>query len=200
MSEDVLPNVTGDDGIRRESIPVVLVNSDGSIGSLGNIDPRSGYLTVMNEVHGLTHAGKFFFTEINNDSLSDNDTLEYYIEPNNVVTHLRVVGHTSGTSRLEIFEDTTVTAAGTSVTPVNMNRKSSNTANTAVYRDPTVDADGNVIYSTLNPGGRRNRSFGSESGGFEELILDDEKAYLIRLTNLGGGGAEAALALSFYEL
>ena len=115
-------------------------------GTVAGVDDISGYLVQISEIHAQIHEGQFFTSTVVDTSVADSGTLEILMLTNGSVPHARFTAQSGGNSRLEIFEDTTVSANGSALVAQNRNRLSANTATALVYSGPTVTGDGTKIF------------------------------------------------------
>jgi len=170
-------------------------------GKMAVVDSLTGFLIGMSEVHEHIHKGRFYTVDLIDEALANDASLELLVAPvTGTPPHMRATGDVGGDFKLEVFENTTVSAAGAADTPVNRNRMSSNTASTVITSGPTITDDGTLILEHLIPGGSGGNSQGGGASLFEEMILNHTRVYLIRLTNLAGQAKVAHLQLNFYEL
>lgn len=105
-----------------------------------------------------------------------------------VPSHVRIRGLATGDARLQVFEDPTVSNAGTANAAVDRNRNSPGTAATVVTHTPTTSADGTLLLTEVH-------------GNTEpvEWTLEAGEQYLIRLTNVSGGAADLSLVVEIQE-
>ena len=114
-----------------------------------------------------------------------------------ITPHLNVEAMCMGDAELKIYENATSTS-GTSFTPINRNRNSTNVSQSAMVINPTVTATGTEIDYQIIAGGVGKKSGGGESGSLE-YVLKPLTNYLFRLTNVNGTNHAAFLALEWYE-
>jgi hypothetical protein len=107
--------------------------------------------------------------------------------------HLRAAALSAARCRLQIFENPTVNADGTARTPVNRNRRSTFPAGFSLFFTPTLGGDGTSLVD-LDP------AQVASVQALDELVLKASEDYLLRLTNLSGGAADATLRLEAYSL
>jgi hypothetical protein len=90
-----------------------------------------------------------------------------------------------GDAQFDVYEGTTFSAAGTSITPVNHNRTSVNTCGCTVTHTPTVTVLGTHLWRELVPGGSQGQTPGAvQDVATAQVILADNETYLMRMTNL----------------
>ena len=97
---------------------------------------------------------------------------------------------------IQFYQDTTYTDNGTEITSFNRNGNSTHTATTLVYHTPTITNVGTLI-GTIQQGS------GKKAGGSDrlsnEFILQQNTAYLIRITNLTVNNNLIFMKLNWYE-
>jgi hypothetical protein len=151
--------------------------------------------------HQKTHEGRYFSGGYYNASIANGATIELLIQMGAATTwHSKIRASSGGDATVQIFENATFSAAGTSVTVSNHNRSSSKVSDATVTHTPTLTADGTQVNGTiLIPGGSTGNSAGG-SGGFEdEYILAVSKVYLVRLTNTAGTSEPMSLLVEGYQ-
>jgi len=163
------------------------------------VDNYSGALSVMDVAHYHIHEGLFYTISRTELALADNASITFYIVPNQLRLHLRVSALSGGDGMLELFENPTVSANGTAQVGINRNRYSANVPDSAMYYGPTVTGDGTRIFDAISPGGYKNFSTGGEFGLTGEYVLNHDRTYLARMTNLSGQAAPIALIMDWYE-
>lgn len=173
----------------------------GASGGEAEVDGVAGALVVQGMVHRMIHRGLLFETSHVDESVADNGVVEILITTAaGQSAHMRFTAAAGGDARVALFENPTVSDAGTGISEVNRNRNSSNTADTAVTHTPTTSDDGTQLMDHLLPGGS---GFFATGGGaessFEEYILKASEQYLFRVTNISGAAQPVGVALTFYE-
>jgi len=101
---------------------------------------------------------------------------------------------------VRFYEEPTITTNGTAITIFNMNRCSSNTSDATAYHTPTLGAVGNQICVDLIPGAIKNKDVGGTIRHDTEWILDENKDYVIRVTNNGQSAEPVAIQCEWYEV
>lgn len=154
-------------------------------------------------VHHRIHQGTFFATDAFDTALADNAFLQVLLRPGSRTPHIRHLAHGGGDMILRLYEGATFSAAGSALTAVNKNRRSSRTAQMQLSTGPTITDKGTVLSGILLPGGTGGffggGSPGGEAAGFEEWVLDPELDYLVELENIAGTAQPAHLQIDFYE-
>jgi hypothetical protein len=171
-------------------------HSDGGI-----LDQTNGAIIVQDEVHTSVHKGILFHAGRFVVALAADATIVLLIQvAAGQSAHMRFGLAAGGDTEVELFEGPTFSAAGTTITPLNRNRFSSNTAQTTITHTPTTSADGTELAHTMMPGGTGPaQSPGDTGGSFSEWILKTGEDYLFRVTNRSGAAQPTSLSLDFYE-
>ncbi len=162
----------------------------------------SGSLVEITHQHSKVHQGVYYTVSKYFSSVASGATALLRVKPGTDNTSHSVVKVACGAdAKVEILEGSTYTAVGTSITPRNHNRSSTNTADTSSWHTPTVDADGTVILEELLPGGQGGNSVGSAADiEAEQFVYDADTDYLIRTTNNGSNAEDISIMVSFYEV
>ena len=170
------------------------------MGAKNKFDYINEALVSMGEVHANIHRGIMFVAGQSAEGVADDGTIEVLIQVGSTRScHVQFTGAAGGDHEFELFEGTTFSAAGTSVTPINRNRFSSTAAVTTVTHTPTLTADGTKLVGGLRPGGTGGNSIGSTTKGFAEWMLATDTVYLARLINRAGTAQLLSLEMDFYE-
>jgi len=177
-----------DDGVPRNEEGNALINSDGNA------------IIVTQKLAGYTLEGHTFqyynrWTGINNGA-----TEEIIILTKNVSGYLRMTLVKSNTAPvlMEIFENTTTTSNGTLQDIYNRNRYEGHPNLWEIYYTPTITTDGTKIFLDSIEGDK------GESGLCGQdvctWVLKPNETYLIRITNLGGNGANFGFKMLWTEI
>jgi hypothetical protein len=159
---------------------------------------------TMGEVHANIHRGIFFSGGYGAEGIADDGTLILLVQTGaSQSAHLRYAGSAGGDHRVEFFEDTTVSAAGTAIACSNRNRFSSNVCAATVTHTPTVTGVGTELINSILPGGtavgQGQTTPGSSATGFSEWVLKHNTIYMLRITNLAGTAQPLSASVDFYE-
>jgi len=148
------------------------------------VEPYSKALTTIESEHARIHSGKAFQLSDKITGLLSTSSHYFLIDPS-VPIHWRDYKFlTDGAPvDIELFENPTVTANGSALTPLNRNRLSTTVSTAAVYTNPTVTADGTRLYIDGIVGSGDKKSTGSTEGIAGEWIIDGGNTYLLKLTN-----------------
>lgn len=154
-------------------------------------------------VHGRVHAGTFFNISYYDAAVTAGAARYVYLQPG-TTKHLHTVfgAASGGDSEFYFFEGTNNSVNGTTLTAVDSNRVTANTAEGLFTHTPTISATGNLLYTTYIPGGGFFGSGGSGGGPIRdgtEVILNTNTGYLLKFVNAAGTAQGLHLAAGFYE-
>lgn len=97
--------------------------------------------------------------------------------------HLTISVGADGVAEAELFENPTVTLVGDARTPINRNRRSTNTSNILLYEDPTIGLDNTLLaHMDFGAAGQGMRKLTGEASTRDEFILDRNEDYVIKIT------------------
>lgn len=172
----------------------------------GFIDQYSGAKVALSEEHWVIHKGLAFMFHYKATGVANGASVEILLaNPNGNYPHLHAFDLMAGSGGIDmyLFEDTTVSAAGTAVSTFNPNRNSTNTPNLVVTHTPTVTGAGTELFHLWLPPtatgvGVKNGIIRSQEG--MEWIAKNNANSLIRITNNSGGAIDIMLRVMFYEL
>lgn len=148
-------------------------------------------VTNVDLSHAKNHEGlHFVVTDI--DTSVDIATPKIYriLSPtfdSSAIAHLIFQIETEPGALVEFFEAPTVTVAGTGLSEINMNRNSPNVAETSITSDPTVTANGTLLFSKRSGTTTLGGKVGLELSHVNEFILDttpSSTVYQLRITPL----------------
>lgn len=104
---------------------------------------------------------------------------------------------------VEVREGVTFSNAGTTITPLDANRKTANTSLVTLSSGPTVTTTGTKILKwKALPGAGQASPLAGDDEQIEgaALVLAESTDYLIRLTNNSGGTAGGTVSIQWAEL
>ena len=116
--------------------------------------------------------------------------------------HFRYIIQSTGSpADIVLYKDTAVSADGTTIPVFNVKMSSANTSNMTVFHTPTVTDVGTIFETNFIPtaGVGAAAAGGTGSSPIEEWILDDEKNYLIRITNNHSQAQDFHFSFFWYE-
>lgn len=182
--------------LNKENINVAVIEGDEFV---------TKAVSVIQTDHKYIHYGKAFHSEIQTPSIAAGSS--YYIRfktPANVFVHKRPAAFSSSENimKYDFFEESTVTANGSSLIPNNRNRLSANDSSVIIGLGASVSSDGLLLesFTVGSGGGTQNRSGGSISGDADEWVLKQNTEYVIKISNIGSSTASIGyLGLFWYE-
>jgi hypothetical protein len=95
-----------------------------------------------------------------------------------------------------LYEGTTTSNNGTSITAYNRDRNSATAATTLAYHTPTITGDGTAIFAWHSGSGRGTPGTGGDRGIIERILKQNTK-YLFRMTATAAGWI--AIKIDWYE-
>ena len=170
-------------------------------------DPYAHALTVIDEVHRLTHDGMCFHHSSKVTGVANGASADFAIHvPAGAHPHMHNVRMQAGAGDIDFiaYEAPTLSDNGTLLTIHNLNRNSANTADTLLYGAPTVTDVGTEIHNQWAPPtaagtGQTAAGVVNVSQG-EEWILKSDTWYLFRVTNNSGEVVSIGMEMMFYEI
>jgi hypothetical protein len=114
-----------------------------------------------------------------------------------VTPQISISGLCGGDAVGYLYEGATVTG-GTTLTPINKNRNSLITSQSAALLNPTVTNTGTMILNQILIGGSGKKAGGGQTGS-SDLILKPLTTYLFRITNVNGTDHVAEMILEWIE-
>lgn len=161
----------------------------------------SGAIVFINYEHGKVHLGEFFVVGGTEAAIANNGTIDLYIvTPATKTLHTYLSLQAGGDATIQVYDSTTISAAGTILTARNLNREFPDGMDTQFQKDPTISALGTLFWENLLPGGRGGGSPGAISDQSEQIVFARNSTYLIRLTNIAGTAQPLGIQLAIYEV
>lgn len=162
------------------------------------VEDRRAWIQSLGVVHHHVHDGQSFIAARDTGSIANNATSDVLFITGSKQCHMNHIATADGAFLLNLYENTTYTAAGTPIVAFNRLRNSSNPSLAQVSHSPTISAVGLALPVEMVPGG--NQSGGATQGqDFDRFVLHQNSVYLFRLTNVSGNPSRAVLSLSWYE-
>lgn len=149
--------------------------------------------------HHKIHEGNSYVVSDVND-LANGASFDYLLTtPNTTVwAHLFLVIQSEAEASYILYENPTITLAGTGMTAYNRDRNSSNTATTTVEHTPTVGAVGTQIFEE-HWGVAIGGGIAGINRGLKEFVLKQNEEYLLRVTNETASANQVSVILNWYE-
>jgi len=156
-------------------------------------DPRFEY---------MVHKGLGFSISHRFESVADDASADVYFENpagSGVEVYIIAIEVTSlGSAYIDIYRGNTVNAAGTPLTPINLNFKSGGDSRANVEYGGTYTT-GNLTLSTLCPGGSKKEAVGGQAGVGEVVVMPLDFNFLVRVTNKSGGATDLSIRILWWE-
>lgn len=164
------------------------------------VDNSTLALTTIEYEHHEIHAGSTYHVSSAMESLGNDASIIFLFQTSTPKeAHLIFEGSTGGNALLELCEGGSATG-GTFAKSFNKNRVlNTRLSQVKVKYNPTVVALGTAVDRFLIPGGSGGGSTGGIAGQRSEWILDCNKIYLLKLTNIAGLAKAASLRAEWYE-
>lgn len=163
---------------------------------------QSGSFTIITHGHSKVHQGDHYHVSHIFAAVASAGTAEILIQvPANLTIHMNYNVSATGEGRVQIFEGTTFSGAGTALTEVNNNRRSTNTSTVTATHTPTTTGDGTQILGSVLPGGATGSNIGSaQHGPDEQFMFDESTNYMIRFTNDSASAENVSIEVAYYEV
>ena len=185
------------DNTKSRFVTPTFIDKDGNQTVAGSEKP----FVVADINHIRLHEGRAFYVNANNNhdnQLANDANLDIAIAWGDSKTpHLVFSVNCGGDAEFQIFEGATVTG-GTSFTPVNRYRPSTNVSLSAALINPTVTSTGSQLSFEFIAGGNGPKAGGAAGFSFQ-YVLKPLTTYLFRLTNRSGNNQMAFIMIEWYE-
>jgi len=119
-------------------------------------------------------------------------------ESGKVVFNTMVDIISTGQAWVDIYRDNEVTLAGTGLTPINLNFESANTSVSTIEYGGNYTA-GDLVHSTVIPGGDKIRAVGAESEIGETVILPEGFNFLVKVVNKSASAEDISIRMIWWE-
>ena len=149
----------------------------------------------------LTAKGKIFYAEVYESALAASASIVFLIETPvsaKVVKGFFIAEADSGIL-VELYENTSA-SGGTNISPINMNRNSSNSCDTVAVESPTVSDYGTKLVTEIT--GSSGTWFSGGNPGFTEskpIVFKLNTKYAIKVTNTGASSCKVKVGVFFTE-
>ena len=179
----------------------ILVSTSGPpVNPIANLETHA--LIVVEYSHHEIHGGSAYFV-IYSALADDTDVIEIRIQTPDTTkwAHMTIDIEAALAATVEMWEPTTKThEAGNVLTALNRNRNSTNTSGLTICHTPGgAQAGAATITEYVGAATVSGRvSAGGHAGGRNELILDQNNDYLIRVTSRADDNA-LTIVLDWYE-
>lgn len=185
----------------NSSVPAVRLATFDNADALREVG--SAYaLPTINLEHLRTHEGRMFSagklwdngSKIANGAFAD----IAFTTSSTVGPHSIFDVQVGGDCEVYFYEDAVI-AGGTTITPVNRNRRSATTSTTTVVHTPTVTSAGTLLETIFAPAGTGHKAGGGGGGFTGEFVTQYSKTYLVRVKNVSGSAQIIQANIWLYE-
>jgi len=157
---------------------------------------------VYQRLFNLVTQGKVFVVSHRFGAVSSASSVYMYLEnPSNSGKNIYLVAIeviSTGQFWVDIYVDNTVSSAGTTITPVNLNLESTNSSVAYVEYGGTYSL-GTQIHQTVAPGGSGIRAIGSVVNVSEAMIMPPGKNIVIVATNQSASAEDMSIRIVWWE-
>lgn len=168
--------------------------------SVGQVEPTTNSLKVINYSHAELHAGDAFFYK-GLHLIAKNTAYEHLIvtPDSDRWSHFTVgVDAVTSSVQVKLFEDVVTSADGALATTRNRNRNfSDNDSTLEIYEIPTVTDYGSRLYTFMLGAGKR--SDGGSARDAEEILLKPNTKYVLQVTEQNVAATNVNFAFDWYE-
>lgn len=160
------------------------------------MDASTNTLQTIEYEHHEIHEGSHYFI-CNNDTFSNGASSDFALITPNTTNWTHMVFEIEGSFavNLDIYEDSDFDGDGSAVSSFNNNRNRVNTTGMTITRDPTVNSDGNLIFSSVK-GANKVSGIILRS---REIILKQNTKYIFRITNGSTSNNNISWCAEWYE-
>lgn len=167
-----------------------------------NGDPESASLTIVEDDHRKAYTGELF-TVSDRASLAGGATDDVVIRTGDNPPSIRYAATSELALDIILYEEPTVSALGTPLTPFARNRglaANESLLTTTFFDASTVTDPGQELLDVYLPGGQKNSAVGGAGNSDVVYVLKPDTDYLLRVINLVENNTnEFSLILTFYE-
>jgi len=160
------------------------------------IDSIAGARVTVSHIAALSHEGKVFSVGQFDATLSNDASLNLLIRVQDNPIYASFGAQMVGDGELFIFENTTVSANGTPITAINLNRMSALVSTALFSNAPTITGDGTEIKHRVLTGDKEDEGVSAAGAA---LIMAPNTFYLMRTTNRSGADARVSTSFGYYE-
>lgn len=162
------------------------------------VEDRRFWIQSLGVIHHHVHDGQSFVASYDTGSIANGAVANVLFRTGAKQCHMNHTAAADGAFLLNVYENATYTAAGTTIPAFNRLRKSTNPSLAQVSSGPSISATGLALPAEMVPGG--NHTGGATQGqDFDRFVLTENTTYLFRITNISGNPSRAVLVLAWYE-
>lgn len=164
-------------------------------------ESREDGLVTSSVHHDRVHEGRTFFISHYFGEIANSGTISMLMRTGSEFVYAIGTVNCGGNALVYLYEDTVPSDNGTQGEPLNMNRNSSNAAETECYVSPTVPggSEGLQLLVDLLPGGEGPLAGGGTYRPDTEWVLKPASVYYIMATNISGNTQPMHAGVQFSE-
>ena len=167
----------------------------------GRIEGFTGGCKTIGSEHVMVWEGCTYKASYVNTAVANTASVNILIQVPATLSLMHINHNTFKTTGapfgIGVYEGPTFSAAGTAITPYNINRLSSNTSLVTITHTPTLTDDGTQIEADLIVG---DKSAGGDIEGYSEHFVFGPGNFLFRATNNSGQEKQLAFRMAYFEL
>ena len=174
---------------------------------LRKFDPYVHGVTVVPSPHRIIHDGFAYMSSGKQTGWLTSTTKTFLINvPADTRPHVQTMLMAFGSGDIDFvaYEGATTSDDGAPLITVNVNRNSTNTADTTLFAEPTITDNGTEIYNLWAPptgaGVGQSANGVTDVGQGNEWVLAPSTKYLVILTNNSGNTIAWSYEFMFYEV
>lgn len=163
---------------------------------------NNGGICQIEFYHYRIHEGRYYTVADYATGITDAAPKYWHIKaPDSAVRGHCVIALACSESVLASFyEAPTLGANGTELTALNNDRNSANTTTFLYYKDPTVNADGTLLWNDKMGTNNSKTRVGAQSRQNAEYILKQNTSYVVKILPDNGVTAAISCVIEIYEL
>jgi len=159
----------------------------------------SGRIITLSNSHFKIHQGDYYSSGYYATGITAGSSIQLIMNVSSThQAHTSIKVKHGIDATLQVYEGVTYTG-GTTVTPQNNNRASTNTSTMTFVHTPTTPS-GTMIWQEYFPGGSGPTSPGATGTSGEQTVLKPSTTYMFELTNTGSVTDELQIILAYYEV
>jgi len=172
---------------------VKITNGDSDL-ILGN----DGMMLVQQEINKRIGDSEQFYASHRFESVANDDSVLVLLKTGTMSSHGFITVGASGKCFLDLFENPTITNDGTTISSFSLNRETTSSPVTEIFRTPTTTSEGTPLeYGMIGTAGKFTLAGGDQIGSHWWFKPNEE--YLIKVTNKSGDNADFIVDYNWHE-
>jgi len=159
----------------------------------------SGAISVAKAVHWRVKESKEFMASYEWDDLANGGTAYFHIKTGSAKTaHGNIIVYSDNRSRINLYEDSSLSSDGTAVTAYCMNRETDGTPVTSIYHTASVGTIGTKLEcGILGAAGKFSTAGGETTGAY--WLLKPSEDYIVEIVNTSGTIIDVCVGYQWHE-